>query len=124
MINITSPSFNQVCELNQVAMLNQLQKIPSKVIILMGLSLAALVCYIYIAPFLKDKLKIIVTNTLVTFATGLLVFAIVIQSAITFNINEKTWSLIETICIIAFVIWLIIYSIKNLINKMKQGDDK
>jgi hypothetical protein len=131
MINLTNitptvQSFKEVCELNQVAMLNQLQKVPSKIIILMALSLAALISYIYIVPFIKEKHKIIVTNTLVTFATGILVFAIIAQSAITFNITEQNWSSIQTICIIALVIWIIIYSIKNkekiknLIRKMKE----
>jgi len=112
-ISIDAPSFAETCRLDQVAMLNQLEKMPSKIIILMALALAALFFYIYIVPLLKKDWQPILCNSLVVFAIGLLVFAVIMQAAITFNISQSTWDWTEGILFGLFGIWAAIMIFKK-----------
>jgi hypothetical protein len=106
-------TFAQTCELNQIAMLNELKKMPNKVIFLMALALVALLIILYIVPLLKQSWRHMISSGLITFAIGLLVFAIIMQSAITFYITAQGWLLIEQIVIGLFALWIIIYSVMN-----------
>ena len=112
----SSPSFGETCVLNQMSMINQLQKMPGNVVIIMLIALLALVSYIFFVPMIKESWRSIACNSLVTLATTLIMFAIIIQSAFTFNISEYTWLLIRDVLIIFFVLWMIIYS---FINRVK-----
>jgi hypothetical protein len=128
-INVSNMSSNYIdyCELNQMAMLNQVEKMPVNILILIGLSFLALLIYVFITPMLKEKIREIVKHSLVMFATGTLLFGIIFLVAITFNITQATWELASNI--ITWVAIIIIVTamfikrkkIKEFINNLNKA---
>jgi uncharacterized protein YacL len=133
MVNITNgyaliinntPDQAAICVLNQVAMLNQLEKLPSRVVLFMLIAFVALLIYIYIMPILKTKWKEEIKYSLVMFSASLLVFAIIIQSALTFDIKDSQWEAIQITLFIIITIWIsaFIYKNKNKISELFNGN--
>ena len=103
----------QICELNQMNMLNGLAKLPSRILWMMLLALGALLIYIYVVPWLKGTTKEIVQYCLTTFAAGSLIFACILQAALTYNITEATWKALETGALVVTGLWLLIYCLTH-----------
>ena len=86
-----TPNFGQVCELNQINMMNALEKMPYNIYIFFLLAFISLLEYLFVVPYLKDSWKEPAKHSLVIFSISMLVFGLLYLTAITFNIDSDGW---------------------------------
>jgi uncharacterized membrane protein len=96
-INMTGgggPPVN-VCELNQIAMLDQVSKMPVQILLLISLGFIALIVYTFVTPYLDEKIHELVRHICIMFSTGTILFGIIFLAATTFKISSDTWVMIS-----------------------------
>lgn len=87
----SSPSFAQVCELNQFKMLEQLQKLPVGLFIFISLALAGLLFHLYIAPRIKGSMAEWFKDAGLHFSLMSLVWALLFSFELTFHPARYVW---------------------------------
>lgn len=103
-------SFREVCELNQIQMMNQLERLPIGLFIFITLALAGLVAHLYIVPRLNAVWRERLVDAFPLFSLGCLVWAWLIALGLSFRISEAAWNVAGTVATIALgllVAWLL-----------------
>jgi hypothetical protein len=111
-----------VCELNQIAMLDQVGKMPVQVFILISLGFIALLLYIFVTPYLDNKIRELVRHVCIMFSTGTILFGLIFLAATTFKINANTWIMLSdyltwfAVAVVALTIFIKRKKLKELMK--------
>lgn len=92
--NLSSPDFQTVCNLNQIELLNQLQKLPTKLFWFMLAATILLIIYNWILPAIKWKYREAIDAGILQLALTFMVMATVLTASLVFTITSKTWNII------------------------------
>jgi hypothetical protein len=143
MINMTLEGFNAslnagnnylaqaICELNQVNMLNNLQKLPTVLFFFIALALAALIIHIYVMPFFRkcagyNQIQI----SLLMFSMGAMIWAIIFCGIQTFKIDERLMNSSEPYIVAGIILftllaaWINRGNIKSFFHKLDEAQKK
>ena len=111
--NLTS-SNTSICEVNQIAMLNTIQKMPKFLFLFISLAIVAMVLHLYILPWLQKSrvYQEYVGDSLLWFSLGSMFWAWLFSLVQTYTFNSKTYEIAEYSLLGLFLLIEVFYAYK------------